>query len=101
MNIADPAATMITQAIVTLGCNPEDGGLSEAPSNVPRELAISLAPHAFSVHLDVHLAWLVNETISRLTIAHAPSDKATNEYLDTMAKARILTLHDCLRHTHT
>lgn len=87
MNIADPVASKITQAIVTLGCNPEDWGVSEAASSVPRELAVSLSPHPYSVHLDVHLAWLVSETISRLAVELNVPNHEVEEYLDTMTQA--------------
>ena len=87
MSIGDPAASKITRAIVTLGCNPEDWGVSEAPSNAPGDLAVSLAPYPYSVHLDVHLAWLVNETISRLEVRLSVLDEAVEDYLGTMARA--------------
>lgn len=86
MTITGGPATTLVEEIVILGGNPDDWGIEESASSDPKQLAVTLEPYPFAVHLETHIAWLVNETINQIGEVENVSQELIDDYLSGMAK---------------
>jgi hypothetical protein len=73
MRLVGEASEELVRDITSLSNNPDDWGIAESAGLEPREFALDLDPYPFAVHLNAHLAWFLDATLSQIKIDGSPS----------------------------